>query len=40
MTERKTGESDTDLEDRPIFLPVFQPARIGTPDPSSIDGGN
>ena len=33
--EREKGESDTDSEDFPIFLPVFQAKRIATRDHSS-----
>ena len=36
----QAGESDTDSEDLPIFVPVFQPERMATPDNSSADGEN
>ena len=40
VTACQAGESDTDSEDLPIFVPVFQPERMATPDNSSADGEN
>ena len=40
VIEHDTDGSDTDSEDLPIFLSVFQPERIVAPDDSSAVGAN